>query len=122
MKFTADLIDSPWLVRAYEPGCIRVGETEWRQSILLIPGHPVQPWPVTDLDAMEPGLLQGILDHRPDLVLFGTGERQRFPRPARLAPLVEAGIGHEVMDTAAACRTFNILLGEERPLVAALIP
>jgi len=122
MKFTADLIESPWLVKAYEPGVVRVGETEWRESILLVPGRPVEPWPAASLEEVTPAMLAALVELRPDLVLFGTGVRQHFPHPARLAPLMEAGIGHEVMDTAAACRTFNILLGEGRPVAAALIP
>jgi len=58
---------------------------------------------------------------KPELVLIGTGAKFEFPEPARLAPLRSAGIGVEVMDTAAACRTYNILLGEGRGVVAALI-
>jgi uncharacterized protein len=59
--------------------------------------------------------------YRPDLVLLGTGACLQFPPPRVLAPLVEAGIGHEVMDTAAACRTWNILLSEGRRVLAALV-
>jgi len=53
--------------------------------------------------------------------LIGTGARFQFPEPALLAPLQKAGIGVEVMDTQAACRTYNILLGEGRSVAAALI-
>jgi uncharacterized protein len=56
-----------------------------------------------------------------DIVLIGTGERLDFPQPSVLRPLIEAGIGFEVMDTPAACRTYNILMGEERKVAAALI-
>ena len=57
----------------------------------------------------------------PEIVLLGTGAQFRFPEPALLAPLYKAGIGVEVMDTPAACRTYNILLGEGRNVVAALL-
>jgi uncharacterized protein len=57
----------------------------------------------------------------PELVLFGSGARLRFPQPAWIRPLIEAGIGVETMDTAAACRTYNILAGEGRRVIAALL-
>ena len=56
-----------------------------------------------------------------DVLLLGTGLRQRFPSPALLRPLIESGRGFEIMDTAAACRTYNILVGEGRIVLAALI-
>ena len=58
---------------------------------------------------------------RPELVLFGSGAALRFPRPAWVRRLIEAGIGVETMDTGAACRTYNILAGEGRRVVAALL-
>ncbi len=57
-----------------------------------------------------------------EIVLIGTGEHQQFPQPMALRPLVEAGIGFEVMSTPAACRTYNILVAEDRSVAAALIP
>jgi uncharacterized protein len=57
----------------------------------------------------------------PELLILGTGRRQRFPRAELLAPLAEAGIGWEVMDTGAACRTYNILMSEGRNVAAALL-
>ena len=58
---------------------------------------------------------------KPELVIFGSGARLRFPAPALLRPLIDAGIGVETMDTAAACRTYNVLLAEGRSVVAALL-
>ena len=57
----------------------------------------------------------------PELVVFGSGARLRFPQAAWIRPLIEAGIGIETMDTAAACRTYNILAGEGRRVIAALL-
>jgi len=62
-----------------------------------------------------------LLAQRPEIVLLGTGEQQRFPRPEILRPLTEAGIGVEVMTVQAACRTYNILVAEERRVAAALL-
>ena len=58
---------------------------------------------------------------KPELVIFGSGARLRFPAPALLRPLIDAGIGVETMDTAAACRTYNVLLAEGRSVVAGLL-
>jgi uncharacterized protein len=62
-----------------------------------------------------------LLAHRPEIVLLGTGATQRFPHPRLSAPLAAARVGFEVMDTRAACRTYNILLGEGRRVVAAVL-
>jgi uncharacterized protein len=65
--------------------------------------------------------LSALAGFRGDVLVLGTGARQRFPSPQLLRPLVEAGIGIEIMDTPAACRTYNILVGEGRAVAAALI-
>ena len=121
MKFSAELAESPWLITAFEPGRIRVGQEHHETNLLLMPERLLEPWPVTSLEELTPEGMAQLIDHRPDLILFGTGRVQRFPPPALLAPLMEARIGHEVMDTAAACRTYNILMNEGRPVLAALI-
>ncbi|HIE55480.1 MAG TPA: hypothetical protein EYP90_09915 [Chromatiaceae bacterium] len=121
MKFSADLSESPWLITAFEPGRIRVGQEYHEENLLLMPDRLRQPWPVACLEELTQEAVQELTRYQPDLILFGTGEIQRFPPPALLAPLMEARIGHEVMDTAAACRTYNILLNEGRPVLAALI-
>ena len=58
---------------------------------------------------------------KPELVLFGSGTRLRFPHPSLVRPLIERRIGVETMDSAAACRTYNVLLGEGRAVIAALL-
>lgn len=121
MKFTAELIDNPWVIRAYEPGWIRIGETIHRHNLLLMPERILEPWPVDALERLTPEDLSSLTLHRPEVILFGTGARQKLLHPTLLAPLAEAGIGHEVMDTGAACRTYNILLSEGRSVLAALI-
>ncbi len=121
MKFTAELIDNPWVIRAYEPGWIRIGETIHRHNLLLMPERILEPWPVDALERLTPEDLSSLTLHRPEVILFGTGAQQKLLHSTLLAPLAEAGIGHEVMDTGAACRTYNILLSEGRSVLAALI-
>jgi len=78
-------------------------------------------WAPEGFAALTESDFAGLLAHRPELVLLGTGATQRFPHPRLLRALSEARVGVEVMDTRAACRTFNILIAEDRRAVAALI-
>jgi uncharacterized protein len=78
-------------------------------------------WPVSSVQSLDLGALAPALELQPEVLLLGTGKRIRFPESALFATLAARGIGLEVMSTAAACRTFNILVNEERPVVAALI-
>lgn len=119
MKLHADARSSLYTVTAYGPGFIDVNETRYQSHLLLAPDGPIQPWAVDGFDALRPEDFAALLALRPDLVLLGTGRRQRFP-PARLTTaLTQAGIGVEAMDTAAACRTYNILMAEGRRVVGA---
>lgn len=77
-----------------------------------------EPRALPDLTAAH---LTAVLELEPEILLLGTGDRLQFPAPDILAPVHRAGVGLEVMDTAAACRTFNILVGEGRRVVAALL-
>ena len=81
----------------------------------------VTEWPARSIQSLTADHFAAIVEMHPDIVLLGTGARLAFPDPARLAPLYKAGIGVEVMDTPAACRTYNILVGEGRNVVAAVI-
>jgi uncharacterized protein len=81
----------------------------------------VAPWPVDRFEALAPVHFADLLALAPELVIFGSGARIRFVSPALLKPLIERRIGVETMDTAAACRTYNVLLAEGRSVVAALL-
>lgn len=110
-------------VRRYEPGEIRVRGTTYTGSIVLTPEEVITDWPPQTVAALEPGHLERLLaiEPQPEMILLGTGTRQHFPPRDVLAPLLAAGLGVEIMDTAAACRTWNIVLSENRRAVAALI-
>jgi uncharacterized protein len=76
---------------------------------------------VGSVEGLAADHMAAIVELAPEIVLLGTGASLRFPEPALLAPLYKAGIGVEVMDTPAACRTYNILLAEGRKVLAAVI-
>jgi uncharacterized protein len=108
-------------VTAFGPGWVRVGATEYRGNLVVTPDAVATDWAPGGFDALGEGDFARLLVYRPDVVLLGTGAALRFPPPPLTRALVEARVGLEVMDTAAACRTFNILAAEGRKVVAALI-
>jgi uncharacterized protein len=78
-------------------------------------------WEAPSFAGLEPSHFAQIAELKPELVIIGTGLRQRFPRPDLLKALINAKVGFEIMDTQAACRTYNILVGEGRQAMAALL-
>lgn len=100
---------------------IRIGETEYRQNLIVTPDAIVTGWAPAGFAALTAVEFAALLQHDPELVLLGTGTVQRFPHPRLLQALTKAHIGVEAMDTRAACRTFNILVAEDRRVVAALL-
>jgi len=108
-------------VTGYGEGYIEINRQRYEASLVLLPDHIAADWVRGGFAALEEADLRRLLDFSPELVLLGTGPRQRFPRPALLRPLIEARVGFEVMDLQAACRTFNILVGEGRRVAAALL-
>ena len=108
------------VVTALGAGWIRVGTQEHRDSIVLTP-DAVAGWATNGFDALVEADFEALLGYAPEIVLIGTGESIRFPHPRLTRALTNAQIGFEVMDTAAACRTFNILVAEGRKVVAALL-
>jgi uncharacterized protein len=109
------------LFTGYGPGYVEINRTRHSASLVVSGDRLVTDWPARSLEDLGADHFAAILDLGPEIVLLGSGATFRFLAPARLAPLHEARVGVEVMDTAAACRTYNILLGEGRNVVAALI-
>jgi uncharacterized protein len=103
------------------PGWVRVGTAEYRANIVLLPDAVIEGWAPAGFDMLGESDFAALLAHTPEMVLLGTGDRQRFPHPRLLQALAAARVGVEVMDTRAACRTFNILVAEDRRVAAALI-
>ena len=109
------------VIRALGADWVRIGESEYRQNLIVTPDAIATGWAPDGFAALTEGDFAGLLQHRPELVLLGTGATQRFPHPRLLSALSDARVGVEMMDTRAACRTFNILIAEDRRVVAALI-
>ena len=105
----------------YGGGYVEVNKQRYERSIVVTPEAIHDSWSVASLDALSPEALNFLLALKPEILLLGTGATHRFPAPAALREFARAQIGVESMDTAAACRTFNILMAEGRNVVAAVI-
>jgi uncharacterized protein len=107
-------------ITGYGEGYVTVNGQRHESSLIVLPDQ-VLPWDAPGFDALAPEHFSSFKDLRPEILLLGTGPKQRFPHPRLTAPLAAAGIGVEVMDLKAACRTYNILVAEERKVAAALL-
>ncbi len=119
MRFAEDQPGS-LAIRAYGAGEFQVGERLFRQHLVVTPERVLTDWAPASFAALEPAHMERLAELDIEILLLGTGDRLCFPAPALLAPLQRRGIAVEVMDTPAACRTFNLLLAEDRPVAAVL--
>jgi len=120
MKFTLEGGSNVNMIRSYSAEEIRIGENSIRSSCIVTADALVANWRPATLDELGVNDLEPIFELRPELVLLGTGAHQRFPPAAIRSAFATRGIGIEAMDLGAACRTFNILVQEERRVAAVL--
>ena len=121
MKLQADRIEGQNAIARHGPGGVIVNGVEHRRSVIVPWTGAVRAWPVESFEALTEAHFTLLAQAAPELVIFGSGSRIRFVRPALLKSLLERRIGVETMDTAAACRTYNVLLAEGRSVLAALL-
>ena len=121
MRFTQDLTSNVNVIRSYGPGELRINDEVFRTTMIVASNATRAAPSVTNAAELDSGHAALLLELRPEVVLIGTGQRQVFPAPAFGVQFLKLGIGFEVMDTGAACRTFNVLVSEQRLVVALLI-
>lgn len=121
MKLQPDPKSSLNTVTSYEADHIEVNAVKFEHSVVVMPEGEVDLWPVKAFSGLTVAHFEQIAAKKPELVIFGSGKTLQFPKPELLKPLIEAKIGFETMNTHAACRTYNILMGEGRNVLAALI-
>lgn len=102
-------------------GYVSVNGTRYEGSVLVSGKQAEADWAPNGFDGLDADQFEKLASTGAEIVLFGSGERQRFPRPELLKPLIARGIGLEVMDTKAACRTYNILVAEGRHVACGVI-
>jgi uncharacterized protein len=108
-------------IRSVGPEGITVTDTLYTSSLVLSADELLPDWPVRSVAELTEAQLEAALEMGPEIVILGTGRKQAFPPPKVMLMFYEKGIGFEAMTTEAACRTFNVLLSENRKAVAALI-
>ena len=134
MRFTPDKDFGSYTVRSYEAGQVNIilpmepgeetpqdNQRTLTRSFIISPKHLKENWPPQNLASITVEHLQAAIDLNPELIILGTGQILEFPQPSVTESLFAKGIGVEIMDTAAACRTYNVLMHEGRDVVAALI-
>ncbi|MGH6623478.1 MAG: Mth938-like domain-containing protein, partial [Burkholderiaceae bacterium] len=100
---------------------VEINKLRFTSPVIVAPERPIEPWNITGFDALGEPDFTRLRDLQPEILLLGTGARQRFPHPRLTRPLLDARIGLEAMDSHAACRTYNILMAEGRKVVAAIL-
>jgi uncharacterized protein len=120
MKFTRELPANIHVVRSYQSGSVRIGEQVITSNCLFNADEMVVAWRPQELADLQPGDFAAAMAWQPEIILLGTGARQVFPGREVYSAILGKGIGFEVMDTGAACRTYNVLVGESRRVAAAL--
>ena len=121
MKLQSDPHSGANTITGYGDGYIEINKIPYSHAVLLSSDGEILEWAVKSFEELSPADFTQMATLKPELIIIGTGKRQRFPKPELLKTLIEARIGFEVMDSQAACRTYNILVGEGRQVLLALI-
>ncbi len=120
MRFSSDPTEHNQ-IRSCEPGAIHLRDQALHDHVIISASQIITDWRPPPVDALSIADFEPALALRPEILLFGTGSRQSFPDIAVMTEIMRMGVAIEVMKTAAACRTFNVLINEKRAAVAALL-
>jgi uncharacterized protein len=120
MKLHQTRVQGRNLFTGYGPGYVSVNGKRWEHSVIVLADR-TEPWNVVGFDALTEDTFAQLAELPIEVLLLGSGAKLRFPHPRLTQALIRAGIGLEVMDTQAACRTYNFLLEEGRRVGAALL-
>jgi len=108
-------------ITGYGESYVLVNQTRHERTVVILPDQVITDWPASTFSALTAAHLEALLPLEAEIILLGTGSTLQFPRPEIMAPLMRARVGYEIMDVHAACRTYNILVAEERRVAAALL-
>lgn len=121
MKFSEDSPGKGFVISGYGSDGIHIAGNEYASSLIVCADHLIEDWPPASIGDLREEHLAAIIELEPELVLLGTGNRLVFPAIQTYACLIQCNIGIEIMDTPAACRTYNVLMAEGRKVTAGLI-
>ncbi|NML26105.1 Mth938-like domain-containing protein [Zoogloea dura] len=121
MKLHLDKSDQYNTIARYDARHVMVGNTRHESSVIVMPQRIESDWLKGGFDALDAAAFEHLAGLGAEILILGTGMKQRFPHPSLLKSLMTARIGLEVMDLGSACRTYNILVAEHRNVAAALL-
>lgn len=105
----------------YGEGYVLINQIRYEKSLIVLPNHLIENWPIISIAELEIHHFDALITFTPEIILLGTGPKHIFPKQSLLSQVTKLGIGFEIMDSNAACRTFNILAEEGRQIAAALL-
>ena len=117
MQLDLENSNNPFTIKSYGSGFFEVNQQRYQENIIISPDN-VERWNITNLEQLD---IEIFLKYSPDVLLIGTGAQMKFLSPVKIVEFQQHHIGIEIMPTASACRTFNVLLSENRNVIAALI-
>jgi uncharacterized protein len=120
MKFTLDNPQGEFVFSNYGEGFLTVNDEQHESSLIIFPDH-VEAWQVAGIDQLSADDFEIFTGRKPDVVILGTGATQKFPGVDLRRELVRRNIQLDIMDTPAACRTYNLLVSEDRNVGAAIL-
>lgn len=121
MKFSEDTAANRQLINSYDSTSIHINEQRYSHSLLLSHMTLAPDWPVSDIQQLNNETLRPVLELEPEVIIIGTGEQICFPSPEQYSSVIQKGIGIEFMTTGAACRTYNLLVSENRKVILGII-
>lgn len=121
MKFAQDAQDEGYIITAYDNDSVSINGKTFNNSVIITKTKLDENWNISSIDALLTEHIEQILTFNPELVIIGTGKKLVFPSVETYSNIIKQGIGVDFMDTQAACRTYNILMSEDRNVVAGLI-
>ncbi len=121
MKLHLASAENNHLITGYDDGRIRINQTAYEHNLIVMPQQLILNWQATTFEELNHTHFEEITELAPEVVLLGTGKMHRFLHPQHYLPLTKHQIALECMTTAAACRTYNILMSEGRNVAAMLI-
>jgi uncharacterized protein len=121
MKFSEADSGSGHLINGYSPGCIVVDGRDYREGLIVSPERIVSGWGPSRAADLGIEHVRELVELGPQVIVIGTGKRQCFPDPSVYLAAMDQGVGIEIMDTGAACRTYNIIMAEGRRVAAGLM-
>lgn len=122
MRLQLDTGGARYVIRGYSATAVMVNDEELARSFILTPDALIADWAPQRSEEIAVEHVEQLVRLDPEIVIIGTGRRLQFPRTEVVAPLIDAAIGYEVMDTRAACRCYAVLVSEGRRVAGAILP